>query len=79
MQKILSDAYIAELTPAEVIVIGRLEFIYHEASEEYLDRFEGKLKKGVWYSTKIAVKFSLSRGSMEVDKVILDNKYEEII
>jgi hypothetical protein len=77
--EILSDAYIFGLTPLDAIVIGRLEFIYQEASDEYLDRFEGKLKKGVWYSTKIAVKFSLHRGSMEVDKVILDNKFEEII
>ncbi|NLD46282.1 MAG: copper amine oxidase N-terminal domain-containing protein [Clostridiaceae bacterium] len=77
--EILSDTIIFEQVPADAIVIGRLEFIYHEASDEYLDRFKGKLKKGVWYSTNIAVKFSLQRGSMEIEKVILDNKFEEII
>ena len=76
--EILSEAQIFELTPVDAVVIGRLEFIYHEASDKYLDRFEGKVKKGVWYSTNIAVKLSLQRGSMEIDEVILDNKFEEI-
>jgi len=76
--EVLQDATIFALTPTDVIVTGRLEFIYHEASDEYLDRFEGKLKKGAWYSTKIAVKFLMERGSMEIEKVILDNTFEEI-
>ncbi|HOM02118.1 MAG TPA: copper amine oxidase N-terminal domain-containing protein [Acetivibrio sp.] len=64
--------------PYEIIVLGRLEFIYHEASDEYLDRFEGKLKKGVWYSTKIAVRFSLKYTDLVLGNAILDNTFEEI-
>ncbi|WP_369011820.1 copper amine oxidase [Acetivibrio thermocellus] len=72
---VLEEVEVFALGPTEVIVVGRLEFIYHEASDEYLEKFEGKLKKGVWYGTNIAVIFTLYRpaGSMEVDKIILDN------
>lgn len=76
--EVLRVAEIFELTPVDSVVIGRLEFIYYEASDEYLNRFEGKLKEGVWYSTKIAVKLIWSKGFFEVEEVFLDNEFEEI-
>jgi len=42
---VLEEVEVFALGPTEVIVVGRLEFIYHEASDEYLEKFEGKLKK----------------------------------
>ncbi|GAE86867.1 MULTISPECIES: copper amine oxidase N-terminal domain-containing protein [Acetivibrio] len=77
--EVLADAEIFTLAPTDAVVVGRLEFIYHEASDEYLDRFEGKLKKGVWYTTKIAVLLSLQRGLLDIDRVFLDNTFEELI
>lgn len=76
--EILADYPAIEMGPAEAIVLGRLEFIYHEASDEYLNRFGGKLEKGVWYSTKIAVRLNLRPTDLVLGNVILDNTFEEI-
>jgi len=67
-----------ENRPYKVMVLGRLEFIYHEASDEYLEKFGGKLKKGVRYSTKIAVTFELKPNDAGLGHAILDNTFEEI-
>jgi len=34
---VLEEVEVFALGPTEVIVVGRLEFIYHEASDEYLE------------------------------------------
>ncbi|MDQ2086605.1 copper amine oxidase N-terminal domain-containing protein [Herbivorax sp. ANBcel31] len=85
--RFISDPSMVEVTqpgltfdhqPDELIVKGKVEFIYHEASDEYLKKFNGKLEKGKWYTTDAIVVFRIRRTEALTlfDNVLLSYTWE---